>query len=206
MIITVSRQFGSGGRELGKRLADELGLKYYDRELVTEIAAKTALNEDYVHSVLESGGINNFAFSYARTIPVVSTVPDCVTDVLVEQQNVIKAIGAKGDCVIVGRCADVILAEYKPVKLFVYADDASKIKRCRERASEGENLSDKQILKEAKRIDKGRAKLYDLLSNTEWGDKDAYDLMINTSNKNIKLLIPSLAKFVKDIAEARKKV
>ncbi|MGN0805037.1 MAG: AAA family ATPase [Candidatus Coproplasma sp.] len=203
MIITVSRQFGSGGRELGKRLADKLNLKYYDRELVTEIAEKTALNEDYVHSVLESGGINNFAFSFARTMPVVSSVPDCVTDVLVAQQNVIKAIGAKGDCLIVGRCASTILAEYKPVKLFVYADDASKIKRCRERAVEGENLSDKQILKVSKKIDKGRAKLCDLLSDKEWGNKDSYDLMINTSGKDIKGLIPSLAEFIISIENSR---
>ncbi len=199
MIITISRQFGSGGREVGKRLADELGYAYYDKELVTEIAKKTELNEHYVESVLESGGYRNFAFSFAHTMPVLTTVPDTVTDVLVQQQKVIKAIGDKGNCVIVGRCADVILAKYNPVRIFVYADDASKIKRCRERAADGEDVSDKRILKNAKAIDKGRAKLCDLLSSHPWGDKNSYDFMLNTSGKDIKELIPALAQLVKAI-------
>lgn len=197
MIVTISRQFGSGGRELGKRLADELGYAYYDRELVTEIAKKTELNEHYVESVLENGGYRNFAFSFAHTMPLISPVPDTVTDVLVQQQKVIKAIGDRGDCVIVGRCADVILASYSPVRIFVYADDASKIQRCRERAAEGEDVSDKSILKNAKAIDKGRAKLCDLLSSHPWGDKNSYDVMLNTSGRDIKSFIPSLAQFVK---------
>ncbi len=199
MIITISRQFGSGGREVGKRLADELGYAYYDRELVTEIAKNTALNEDYVTSVLESGGYRNFAFSFAHTMPLITPMPDCATEVLIQQQKVIKAIGERGDCVIVGRCADVILADKKPVKLFVYADDASKLKRCRERAAEGEDVSDKRIIKNAKAIDKGRSKLCDLLSSRPWGDKECYDLMLNTSGIEIKDIIPALAQMVKII-------
>lgn len=201
MIITISRQFGSGGREVGKRLADELGYAYFDRELVCEIAKNTALNEDYVNSVLEKGGFTNYAFSFAHSMPILSPVPDCATDVLVEQQKVIKAIGEKGNCVIVGRCADVILADLKPIKIFVYADDASKIKRCRERAQEGEDVSDKRILKNAKAIDKARGKLCDLISSHPWGCKECYDLMLNTSGIEIKDIIPSLAGLVRAIGK-----
>ena len=136
MIITVSRQFGSGGREVGKRLADELNLLYYDRELVTDIAEHTDLNESYVSSVLENGGFKNYAFTFGRSMPFVSPTPAPVTDVLVAQQRIIKAIGEKGNCVIVGRSADVILKDYKPFRIFVYADDDSKIARCRARAPE----------------------------------------------------------------------
>ena len=203
MIITISRQFGSGGREVGKRLADALGYAYYDRELVTEISKNTTLNEEYVNSVLEHGGYSNYAFSFAHTMPLVSTVPDCATEVLVSQQKVIKAIGEKGNCVIVGRCADVILAKLKPVKIFVYADDESKVKRCRERAAEGEDVSDKRILKYAKAIDKSRARLCDLLSSHPWGDKESYDIMLNTSNVDIKSIIPALTEMVKAIGERR---
>ncbi len=203
MIITVSRQFGSGGRELGKRLADALGLQYFDKELVTEIANKTALNENYVSTVLENGGFSNFAFSFARTMPLVSATPDCVTDVLVAQQKVLKAIAEKGDCVIVGRCADVILCSYNPVKIFVYADAQSKMARCRERATEGEDLSDKQLLKNFKRIDKGRAKLHDLFASSDWGDKECYDLMINTSGKCIKDIMTPLAALVTEMSAKR---
>ena len=203
MIITISRKFGSGGREVGKRLADELGYAYYDKELVSEIAKNTALNEDYVNSVLEKGGYTNFAFSFAHTMPVLSPVSDCATDVLVEQQKVIKAIGQKGNCVIVGRCADVILADLNPVKIFVYSDEASVIRRCRERAQEGEDVSDKRILKNAKAIDKARGKLCDLISPRPWGHKECYDLMLNTSGIEIKEIIPALAKMVTSIGESR---
>ncbi len=158
MIITVSRQFGSGGREVGKRLADALGLTYYDKELVTEISNHTDLNESYVSSVLESGGFRNYAFTFGRTMPFVSTTPAPVTDVLVAQQKIIKAIGEKGNCVIVGRSADVILKDFKPFRLFIYADNDSKIARCRARAPEGEHYTDKQMIRRFKEIDSGRRK------------------------------------------------
>ncbi|MDE7380344.1 MAG: cytidylate kinase-like family protein [Clostridia bacterium] len=200
MIITISRQFGSGGRELGKRLADALGLEYYDREIITEIAKSSSLDESYVNKVLEKGGFANFSFSFAHTIPLTANTPNTVTDVLVAQQKVIQSIAKKGDCVIVGRSADVFAAPYHPVKLFVYADRASKIKRCRERAEEGESFTDKQLIKSFKTIDKGRAKLHDLFSSIPWGEKDGYDLMINTSNMDIKKIVPRLADLVTDLS------
>ena len=198
MIITVSRQFGSGGREVGKRLADALGLTYYDKELVTEISNHTDLNESYVSSVLESGGFRNYAFTFGRTMPFVSTTPAPVTDVLVAQQKIIKAIGEKGNCVIVGRSADVILKDFKPFRVFIYADNDSKIARCRARAPEGEHYTDKQMIRRFKEIDSGRRKLHDLLGVHPWGDKAGYDLMINTTNVNIKAIIPALAEYIKN--------
>lgn len=197
MIITVSRQFGSGGREVGKRLSDALGLQYYDKELVTEIAEHTDLNEGYVSSVLESGGFRNYSFTFGRSMPFVSAPPAPVTDVLVAQQKIIKAIGQKGNCVIVGRSADVILKDYKPFRLFVYADNDSKIARCRARAPEGEHYTDKQMLRRFREIDGGRRKLHDLLGTHPWGDKAGYDLMINTTNVDIKTIIPALAEYIK---------
>lgn len=203
MIVTVSRQFGSGGRELGKRLADSLGLLYFDRELVTEIANKTALDEGYVASVLENGGFNNFVFSFARTMPLLSSTPASVTDVLVAQQKIIKSIGERGDCVIVGRCADLILRDLKPVRLFVYADEQSKIERCRARAEKGEEFTNKQLLKNIKQIDKGRAKLHDLISSLDWGAPEGYDLMINTSGQNIEKMIAPLADLITALANEK---
>ncbi len=203
MIVTISRQFGSGGRELGKRLADELGLKYYDKEIIAEIANTTNLNEEYVSKVIENGRISNFAFSFAHSIPLVSPTPNTVTEVLVAQQKVIKAIAKKGDCVIVGRCADVITHDLNPVKIFVYADEKSKLERCRARAKEGETLTDKQLLKSFKEIDKGRAKLYDLLAAYPWGARDGYDLMINTSRTEITKIIKPLSDLI-TVLSARK--
>ncbi len=203
MIITISRQFGSGGREIGARLAEHLKLRYFDKELVSAIAKNTALNEKYVSEVLDNGGFNNFAFSFARGMTLAATTPPTVTDILVEQQNVIKQIGKKGDCVIVGRCADVILQEYNPVKIFIYADVQSRLRRCRERAEEGENYTDRQLIKAIKAIDKGRAKLHDLLSSPEWGNKECYDVMLNTSDIKIDNVIPALAKMAACLWEDR---
>ncbi len=198
MIITVSRQFGSGGREVGKRLADELGLQYYDKELVNKIAEHTDLTESYVNSVLENGGFRNYAYTFGRSMPFVYSTTEPVTDVLVAQQKIIKAIGQKGNCVIVGRSADVILKNFKPFRLYVYADNASKIARCRARAPEHENYTDKQMIKMFKSIDDGRKKLHDLLGTHRWGDKAGYELMLNTSNVDIKQIIPALAEYIKN--------
>jgi cytidylate kinase len=201
MIITVSRQFGSGGREVGKRLADELGLQYYDKELITEISNQTELKEDYVSYVIEKGGYHNYMFSFAHSMPLVASTPAIVTDVLVAQRDIIKEIAKKGNCVIVGRSADAILKDMNPFKIFVYADDQSKLARCRERAPENEKLTDKQMLKQFRQIDKARKDLHDLFSSTPWGDKAGYDLMLNTSNANIKSLIPALAQFIQSFKD-----
>lgn len=204
MIITVSRQFGSGGREIGKRLADALQLEYYDRELVSEIAAKTALDEGYVSKILENGGYKNYAFSFGRSLPVVAGTPSPVAEVLIAQQNVIKAIGNKGNCVIVGRSADAVLKSLKPFRIFVYADNESKLARCRKRAPENEHLTDKQMLKRFKEIDKGRKNLHDLVASKAWGDKDGYDLLINTSNIEIKEIVPALVDYITSYYKIKK--
>lgn len=203
MIVTISRQFASGGREIGKRLADELGLKYYDKELISQIASTTNLNEEYVAKVLENGGFSNFAFSFAHSIPLVSPTPNTVTEVLIAQQKVIKAIAKQGNCVIVGRCADVITSEFNPVRIFVYADEQSKLERCRARAKEDEALTDKQLLRSFKEIDRGRAKLHDLLGSTAWGVHEGYDLMVNTSRTEITKIIKPLSDLI-TVLSARK--
>ena len=198
MIITISRQFASGGREVGKRLADALNLEYYDKEIVAEIAKSTSLTEDYVDEVISRGGYRNYALSFAHTLPLAPVMLDSVTDVLVAQQKIIKAIGAKKNCVIVGRSADVILKNLNPVRIFVYADEQSKIKRCGERERDGEDLNDKKLLKKFKEIDKGRKKLHELFAGPDWGEKESYDIMLNTSDTEIKDIIPSLAELVKN--------
>ncbi len=197
MIITVSREFGSGGREIGMRLARELGLQYFDKEIVAEIADRTELDEHYVETVLDKGGYKSFSFSFGRSLPMISAAPDVVTDVLVAQQQVIRALGAKGNCLVVGRCAEELLKQYKPFRIFVYADDESKIKRCRARASENENYSDKQLIKKFREIDKGRKQLHDLVSPNEWGVRSEYELMINTSRVDIDKIIAPLAEYIR---------
>ena len=195
-IITVSREFGSGGREVAKRLSDILGIAYYDSEIIAEIAEQSQLDKNYVASTLEKGIQFNIPIHFGRSLSYMPTT-NPATELLVAQTNVIKEIAQKGDCIIVGRAADVVLKEYNPFRIFVYADMPSKIKRCQDRAPENENLTEKQMEKKIRQIDKGRSDNYNLLSLSRWGEKTNYDLCVNTSNADIKEITPMIAEFAK---------
>ncbi len=193
--ITVSREFGSGGRELGKRLADELGYDYYDREIVTALSSETGMNANYLEQQLESGGLMSVPIHFAQTFERFPAVPEQTVQILQMQTKLIKKLAEKGNCVIVGRAADTILEEYEPFKLFVYADQASKLARCRARAPEDENLSDRELLREMKRIDKTRAEYHDVIAAYAWGDKRGYHLCVNTTGAEIKAIVPAVAEY-----------
>ena len=103
-------------------------------------------------------------------------------------------MAAKSDCVIVGRCADHILRAFKPFRIFVYADMDSKMKRCREKGPEDEQLSDKELRQKIAGIDKKRAKYYEFYTGHPWGDKLNFDLCLNTTRTVIKEIVPAVAK------------
>lgn len=195
-IVTISREFGSGGREIGKRLADKLGFKYYDREVITEIAKETGMSEEYINSISEKG-IYPYAFQFAKSFAIYSGVQSNQTEILIAQQKVLKQIAEKGNCIIVGRGANTILKEYNPMNLFIYADMTSKINRCRMKRKE-EQLTDKELENKIMQIDKNRKKYHEIISNLEWGNKSNYHLCINTSGLEIKEIIPSLADYIED--------
>ena len=163
-IITISREFGSGGRELGKRLAEELGIPCYDHQIIEMIAKENGFDERYVANVSEKS-IENFA--------------------------------KQGDCVIIGRCADVILKDYHPLNLFIYADMEAKVERCIRRAPEGEHLTRNEIERMIKQVDKNRAQYRQMYSDTKWGAKESYHLCVNTTEKYIKEIVPGLAAYVR---------
>lgn len=192
-IITISREFGSGGRELGKRLADALGFAYYDREIVSSIAEKCNLDEGYVENVLRKGLTINVPITFGHTFYFYSDpTSENELKVLNTQQQIIKELALRGDCVMVGRSSGIILEKYNPLRLFVYADMEWKVKRCRERASAEEHLTDRELEKKIRQIDAGRARHQKLLTDRKWGAPEGYDLCINTTNLEIKKIIPGL--------------
>ncbi|WP_215905318.1 AAA family ATPase [Treponema phagedenis] len=168
-IITISREFGSGGRELARRLSEELTIAYYDREIITEIAKQTELSESYVQQIVETDSVISFPIHVARSFYV---LPDPLEEqnreIFAAQHRIIKEMAEKSDCVIVGRCSDFILKEYRPFRIFVYADMESKIQRCKERTSETD-LSDSALKKEILKIDKNRAWYYKFYTRQIWG-------------------------------------
>ena len=192
-IITISREFGSGGRELGKRLADALGFAYYDREIVSSIAEKCNLDEGYVENVLRKGLTINVPITFGHTFYFYSDpTSENELKVLNTQQQIIKELALRGDCVMVGRSSGIILEKYNPLRLFVYADMEWKVKRCRERASAEEHLTDRELEKKIRQTDAGRARHQKLLTDRKWGAPEGYDLCINTTNLEIKKIIPGL--------------
>lgn len=185
-IITIGREFGSGGREIGKRLAETLKIAYYDSEIVTGIAKKTELAEQYVHQIIEKKPLMFFPITVGKTFydGVSPLAVEQSNAIYIEQRNIIKEMAEKSDCVIVGRCADDILADMKPLKLFIYSNMESKMERCRQNASVEEKMTDKELEKHILAVDKERARYYQFVTGKKWGERLNYDLCINTSNIN----------------------
>ncbi len=197
-LITIGREFGSGGREFGRRLAEELGIEYYDKEIITEIAKNTDMSEEYIQSVLEGRPHQLFPITIGQSFSYLdSYYVGQVQSVYAAQSEIIQKLSEKSDCVIVGRCADYILRDLHPYRIFIYADMESRINRCIERSSAKEQVNRKEIKKHIQKIDKGRAKYYEYYTGKVWKDKENYDLCINTTNTSIKEIVPLIAKLFK---------
>lgn len=193
-IITISREFGSGGRELGRRLAEALGIEYYDREILAELSKRTPYTERYLQEV--EGHLTHALYPITIGKTFLRTEDYSLKQaqaVFGEQYRLLRELAEKSDCVIVGRCAEYVLHDYNPFRIFVYADMESKIRRCRERGADQLNLTDKEIKDNIRRVDKNRSKYYAYHAVQTWGDRANYDLCINTTKINIKEFAPILA-------------
>jgi cytidylate kinase len=198
-IITIGREFGSGGRELGRRLAEELGYEYYDREILEEISRRTDLSVEYVHQIVENQPHSLLPITVGRSFTHIDhhTLRQ-LQAVYREQTKVIREMAAKSNCVIVGRCASYILRSHKPFRIFVHASLDSRLRRCMEHLEEGEHLTEREMRRHIKAMDKGRAKYFRFYTEMKWGDKANYDLCINTTDVVIKDIVPVIAKLFKN--------
>lgn len=197
-IVTINREFGSGGREVGKRLAEKLGFAYYDREIIKAISEKSKLDVNYIEKTVEDGYWRNYPITFNHTFSYMPFMESPNQSLIAFQSEVLKGIASKGNAVIVGRAADTILEDFNPFKIFVYATMESRLQRCIERAPEDENLTDKELIKKIKKIDNARAESHDIISSYRWGDKEGADLMINTSHTEIKKIIDPLSKYIEE--------
>lgn len=197
-VIAIGREFGSGGREIGIRLAKELGYAYYDHEIISEIVKDTSLSEHYISEVVEAKPQMVFPVKIGSSFTLDSEYGiKQMQDVYAAQTQVIKHMALKSNAVIVGRCADYILEDVEGVqlfKIFVYADMEAKVKRCFERAPEGENLTEKEMRKQIQKMDKARSSYYSNFTLRKWGDKKYYDFCVNTTGVDIPAMVPHFAK------------
>lgn len=196
-LITIGREFGSGGRELGVRLAAELGIHYYDKEILRKMAEDTSFSEEYISSTIETRQNYLLPITIGHSINVSSDYRIMQMQELYRAQTkTIRELAEDGDCVIIGRCADYILRDMKPCRIFVFADIESRVQRCMERRTEDEqSMTEQELRRRILAIDKERAGYYNDFTFQKWGDKKNYDLCINTTELDIRECARGLARF-----------
>ncbi|MGI6501578.1 MAG: AAA family ATPase [Anaerostipes sp.] len=180
IIITIGRQFGAGGRELGKKLANKLNITYYDKEVIDSVAVLSGLSKEYI-AENDEVVTNSFLYSIVmgtRTLTGQKTVEEIKMDA---QREAILEIAEKGSCVIIGRAADYILKEEKPLRIFISSDEATRV----ERVCKRDGLSKEEAEKKIRKMDKLRAAYYNEYADAAWGRADNYDLCINLSRFSI---------------------
>ena len=177
-IITISREFGSGGRSVGKLVAEKLGYRFYDRELVNKVAERSGFSPEFIE---ESG---EYASARSSLLFALATASQYSADGLsmhdrlyIEQTKIIEELAAEGDCVIVGRCADFILRDWKEcLHVFIHADMESRAKRIVERYGEGDRSAEKRLAEK----DQKRKVYYKTYTGRNWGQAQNYDLCLNS--------------------------
>jgi cytidylate kinase len=174
-VVTISRTYGSGGRGVGGKLAEELGFDFYDKQLVALVAEQSGLSLEFIE---ETGEFKTVVPEFLGEGTNVFSGRPTISDELVKFQNdVITDVADKGSCVIVGRSADYVLRGRKNVlNVFIHADSASATKR----VIEEYGVAREQAQREIAKIDKARANHYEHYTLQKWGDCRNYDLSINT--------------------------
>lgn len=176
-VISVGRQYGSGGREIGKYLARQLGYDFYDSEMIREIAQITGYSEDYI-SRREESLTHSLFYDLVNQMYGYSPEKESPKDAIFEAQSkVIQQCASKGDCVIVGRCSDYILRDMDNcLSLFLHAPLETRTKRI----MHIQHLDDKKAKAEIEKTDRRRAENYRHYTHRIWGQADHYDLCIDT--------------------------
>lgn len=175
-IITISREFGSGGRYIGEELAKEIGYSFYDKEIIQQVAKGTGLSEKYISQRGEYAPANNiFSYSFVGRDTQGSSIDDLIFKT---QKEIICDIAKEGNCVIVGRCADYILRDRDDViNVFIHGNESEKSRRIMELYGK----SQKEAIMLQKKIDKKRTINYEYYTDRKWGNAKNYALCLNSS-------------------------
>lgn len=187
VIITVAREYGSGGRYIGRLVANKLGIRFYDKEFIKRLAKETGMTEEYIE---ESEQRRNPLISLDNNYYGLSTNDE----LFIKETELVKKLAKKEACVIVGRCADFILKDNKNViKVFIYSDEESKIKR----VSEIYGLDKAKAKKEVKNLDKSRAAHYKYYTGQDWKNYSNYDICINSDTFGVEKSADMICEMVK---------
>ena len=177
-IITISREFGSGGHSIGEAVARKLGYRFYDRELVNQVAERSGFSPEFIEESGEyASAKNSLLFAIATANQYTMNGISMLDKLYIEQTKIIEEIAQEGNCVIVGRCSDYILREYEDcLHVFIHADMKSRAKRIVERFGEQERSAEKRLSEK----DQKRKVYYKNYTGRSWGQAQNYDLCLNS--------------------------
>lgn len=198
-IITIGRQFGSAGREIGTVLAKDYGITLYDKEMLKRAAKESGICEELFERHDEKP-TNSFLYSLVMDTYSLGYSTGAYTDmpinykVFLAQFDAIKKIADEGSCILVGRCADYALSDYEnAIHIFIYADLEARIRRI----ARIYNLSDAKAKELILKTDKKRASYYNYYTNKTWGDAKGYDLCINSSKLGVEGTAKAIEEYIK---------
>ena len=187
IVITISREYGSGGRYIAKLVAEKLKIKLYDKDFIKELTNETGLDSSYIENIEQKRTLlDNFNSGYYQSL-------NNADELFIEEANLIKKLASKKSCVIVVRCADFILKDNKNlIKIFIYSDMESKIKR----AIKYYNIPKKDAKKEIEKINKLRKNHYKYYTNREWNNPENYDLCLNSDSLGVEKCAEVIEQYV----------
>lgn len=184
IVITISREYGSGGHYVGELLAKRMGLNFYDKNLINLISKKSGLSKEYV----EANNQKLASFKY---------IDNNDDRIFIAEEKVIKDLAKKESCVIVGRCADYILKDNKDtIKVFLYSSSQDKVKR----AVKYYNLEEDKALKKINKINSERAKHYKYYTNRDWYDFANYDITLNVDYLGVEKTAELLEQVIREVS------
>lgn len=201
LIITIGRQYGSGGRIIGKKLANKLGISFYNREIIELAAKKSGMSEEAFEKVDETAAssllysIATGAYMFGNYVSPQVDLP--LNDKLfIIQSEIIKSIAVKESCVIVGRCADYILKDRKDVvNIFIHADKETRKKR----AIEEYGIEANKVEGYLNKIDKKRSTYYNYYTGEKWGYSSNYQLCLDSGRLGVEGCVHMIESFIKEI-------
>ncbi len=202
LVITIGRQYGSAGKDVGKIIAEELGIPFYNKELVDMAANKGNISAEAVREIDEKA-TSSFLYSlvngnYTMHGAVVNYEMPVNDKLFIAQSEVIKELAKEGSCVIVGRCADYVLKDVEDVEtcsVFVYASLDYRVKRVMEAFPE---LTQSKARERVIKTDKQRRTYYDYYSDGDWGIMENYDICLNTEKLGIEQAAKMLVNYIKN--------
>ena len=209
-IITIGRQFGSAGREIGYQIADYFGIKLYDKEMLSRAAKESGICEE-IFETHDEKPTNSFLYSLVMDTYSMGYSGGSYSDmpinhkVFLAQFDAIKKIADEGPCILVGRCADYALESYdNVVNVFIHADLDARIRRI----ARIYNLTDAKAKDMIRKTDKQRSSYYNYYTNKRWGDANSYQFCLDSSKLGIEGTVDAILKLIeiKDDQKINKKI